>query len=105
MSDWLLLAVEPCRLAREMEVCRDMDAVSFIVVDGGGGKKGRWSLSSREVDYLSKWRVIEMFESIRTESLPIDDVICADKFGADIRWRPRASPNSFECVGPRGAAH
>lgn len=38
MSDWLLLTVEPCRLAREMEVCRDMDAVSFIVVDDGGGK-------------------------------------------------------------------
>lgn len=32
MSDWLLLTVEPCRLAREMEVCRDIDAVSFIVV-------------------------------------------------------------------------
>lgn len=52
MSDWLLLTVEPCRLAREMEVCRDMDAVSFIVVDDGGGKgkvggacqAGKWTI-------------------------------------------------------------
>lgn len=34
MSDWLLLTVEPWRLAREMEVWREMDAVSFMVMGG-----------------------------------------------------------------------
>jgi hypothetical protein len=34
MSDWLRDMVEPCLLAREMEVARDMDAPSWFMVVG-----------------------------------------------------------------------